>query len=93
MLGCVRRVAFHFDYTFYLTVAFLALTVGLWMVRRVGDRRGVAEVTDPVCGLVFERRDAAIRSGGDEPAYFCSPACAQAGEPPNPEPIGHPRSA
>lgn len=37
-----QEVALHLDYTFYLTLAFLALTVGLWVVKRVGDRRAAA---------------------------------------------------
>lgn len=74
-----QRVAFRADYTLWLTVGFTALTVAMFVVRRLGERRGAVEVVDPVCGMHLERRHAAgIRSGAGGSHYLCSPPCLAA---------------
>jgi len=67
------------DYTLWPTLAFLALTAALWYLRRLAQRRGAIEVTDPVCAVSFERREAeATRPTEHGTAYFCSIQCAHA---------------
>ena len=67
------------DYTLWPTLAFLALTAALWYLRRLAQRRGAIEATDPVCAVNFERREAeATRPTEHGTAYFCSTQCAHA---------------
>lgn len=65
------------DYTLWITIVFLALTAALWLVRRRAHRAGAVEVTDSVCGVSFERREAeATEPTPDGETYFCSAQCA-----------------
>ena len=77
--GSVTAGGWGVDYTLWPTLAFLALTATLWYLRRLAQRRGAVEVTDTVCGVGFERREAeAARPTEHGTAYFCSTQCAHA---------------
>jgi len=77
--GSVTAGGWRVDYTLWVTLVFLALTVVLWYLRRLAHLRGAVEVTDPVCGVSFERREAeATRPTEHGTAYFCSTQCAHA---------------
>lgn len=73
-----ENLAVHVDYTFWLTLGFGALTLAMFVVRRLGQRRGAEETGCPVCEIPLEQRHAAATrltaDGGT--AYLCSLACA-----------------
>jgi len=86
--GSVTAGGWQLDYTLWPTLAFLALTAALWYLRRLAHHRGAVEVTDPVCGVHFERREADTSRGTDTGvAYFCSTTCAHAFDQ---QPVPHP---
>ena len=72
--------AFHWDYTTYLNLVFLAVfAVLFWLYRhrdRLGGGRGYA--IDPVCGMQIRTADAPARTTRDGRTFhFCSDHCAQ----------------
>lgn len=76
--GSVTASGWKVDYSLWLTLLFLALTAALWIIHRRAQRIGAVEVTDPVCGIGFERREAEASDATDGGrAYFCSTHCAR----------------
>jgi uncharacterized protein len=74
----VAPTGFHWNYTTYLDIVFLAVFAALWWLarnqRRLGGGAGYA--IDPVCGMQVEIANAAALAERDgETFYFCSDHC------------------
>ncbi len=74
----VAPTSFHWNYTTYLNVVFLAVLAGLWWLARNQERLGggAAYAIDPVCGMQVEIANAAARLELDgRTYYFCCDHC------------------
>jgi uncharacterized protein len=74
----VAPTSFHWNYTTYLDIVFLAVLAGLWWLARNQQRLGggTGYAIDPVCGMQVEVANAGARSERDgEAVYFCSDHC------------------
>jgi hypothetical protein len=75
----IAETSFHWNYTTFLNIAFLAIGAYLyWLYRnrdRLGGGRGYA--FDPVCGMQVQTRNApATRTHDGHDHWFCSDGCA-----------------
>src|SRR3989441_3920638 len=74
----VVEPAFHWNYTTYLNLVFLAVFAGLVWLSRNRERFGGAAryAIDPVCGMQVERALApATTQSAGQTSYFCSDRC------------------
>jgi uncharacterized membrane protein YraQ (UPF0718 family)/YHS domain-containing protein len=75
----VVPTGFHWDYTTFLNVAFLAVFALLYWLHRNERRLGAGArfAVDPMCGMQVRTSDApAQRKSGDRDYWFCSDRCA-----------------
>jgi uncharacterized protein len=74
----VAPTSFHWNYTTYLNIVFLAVLAGLWWLARNQERLGGGSgyAIDPVCGMQVETANAAATVELDGVRYwFCSDHC------------------
>lgn len=74
----IAAVPVGFNLTIVMTVLMVGVAVALYLADRAGAFRGADPVQDPLCGMTFERRAAAVQVGaGPNRRYFCSRTCAE----------------
>jgi uncharacterized protein len=74
----VAPTSFHWNYTTYLNIVFLAVLAGLWWLARNQQRLGGGSgyAIDPVCGMQVETANAAASVELDGRTFwFCSDHC------------------
>jgi uncharacterized membrane protein YraQ (UPF0718 family)/YHS domain-containing protein len=76
----IVQTSFHWDYTTFLNIGFLAVFAGLYWLYRHRDQLGGGEgyAIDPVCGMQVRTAHApAHRSHHGHNVWFCSDRCAE----------------
>jgi uncharacterized protein len=76
----IVETAFHWNYTTFLNLVFLALAAYLYWLHRNRERFGGGErfAIDPVCGMQVEKRNAPRHLEHEGRDYwFCSDRCAE----------------
>jgi len=76
----IAPTSFHWGYTTYLNIVFIALLAMLYVLYRRRDRWGGGQgyATDPVCGMQVRTSDAPARvASGDHTVWFCSDHCKE----------------
>jgi uncharacterized membrane protein YraQ (UPF0718 family)/YHS domain-containing protein len=74
--GTVAPTSFHWDYTTYLNIVFLAAFAVLYWLHRQRDGGEHGYANDPVCGMQVRTTDAPARTLHDgQRVWFCSDHC------------------